>query len=103
MFEGVTYKGMFSRVTRNPQQYETKTQSRESGGKDRVLISVASLTAKARKAYRAAQKIEAKDVIIEQRIKEPPWYIDADLNHYIESNKKKFYEAVELAARTGLY
>ena len=99
MFEGVTYKGMFSRVTRNPQQYETKTQSRESGGKDRVLISVASLTAKARKAYRAAQKIEAKDVIIEQRIKEPPWYIDADLNHYIESNKKKFYEAVELAAR----
>ena len=26
-------------------------------------------------------------------------YVDADLNHYIESNKKRFYEAVELAAR----
>ena len=99
MFEGVTYPGMVSRVTRNPQQYEIKTQTRESGGKDQVLISIASLTAKARKAYRAAQKIEAKNVIIKQRVKEPPWYIDADLNHYIETNKKKFYEAVELAAR----
>ena len=99
IFEHISYETMKKRVQRSSQQYETKTQTRESGGKDQVLISVASLTAKARKAYRAAQKIEAKDVIIEQRVKEPPWYIDADLNHYIESNKKKFYEAVELAAR----
>lgn len=97
--EDVKYKTFMQRISRNPQQYNTKIQTRESGGKDQVLISVASLTTKARKAYRAAQKIEAKDVIIEQRVKEPPWYIDADLNHYIESNKKKFYEAVELAAR----
>lgn len=99
IFENISYETMKKRVQRSSQQYETKMQSRESGGKDQVLISVASLTAKARKAYRATQKIEAKDVIIEQRVKESPWYIDADLNHYIESNKKKFYEAVELAAR----
>lgn len=99
-FEGITYQGMTSRVARNPKQYKTKTQAREGGGKDQVLISVASLTAKARKAYRATQKVDGRDVIIDQRTaKATPWYVDADLNHYIETNKKKFYEAVELAAR----
>lgn len=99
-FEGITYQGMTSRVARNPKQYKTKTQAREGGGKDQVLISVASLTAKARKAYRATQKVDGRDVIIDQRTaKATPWYVDADLNHYIEANKKKFYEAVELAAR----
>ena len=28
-----------------------------------------------------------------------PWYVTADLNQYTEANKKRFYEAVELAAR----
>lgn len=91
-FEGITYQGMTSRVARNPKQYKTKTQAREGGGKDQVLISVASLTAKARKAYRATQKVDGRDVIIDQRTaKATPWYVDADLNHYIETNKKKFY------------
>ncbi len=98
-FEGITYQGMTSRLARNPQQYQTQTQAREGGGKDQVLISVASLSAKARKAYRAAQKVDGRDVIIDQRAKATPWYVEADLNHYIEGNKKKFYEAVELAAR----
>ena len=98
-FEGITYRGMTSRVSRNPQQYKTQTQAREGGGKDRVLISVSSLSAKARKAYRAAQKVDGRDVIIDQRTKATPWYVEADLNQYIEGNKKRFYEAVELAAR----
>ena len=99
VFEGITYQGMTSRVARNPQQYKTQTQAREGGGKDQVLISVSSLSAKARKAYRAAQKVDGRDVIIDQRAKATPWYVEADLNQYIEGNKKRFYEAVELAAR----
>ena len=99
-FEGVSYDTYQKRVKRNPKQYNTQTQAREGGGKDQVLISVASLTTKARKAYRAAQKVDGRDVIIDRRAAEAtPWYVDADLNHYIESNKKRFYEAVELAAR----
>ena len=99
-FEGITYEAMKKRAQRSPKQYKTQTQAREGGGKDQVLISVASLTAKARKAYRAAQKVDGRDVIIDRRAAEAtPWYVDADLNHYIESNKKRFYEAVELAAR----
>ena len=60
-FEGISYKGMTSRVARNPQQYETRQQAREGGGKDQVLIAVASLTAKGRKAWRAAQKVDGRD------------------------------------------
>ena len=99
-FEGIKYNTLIQRMKRNPKQYKTQTQAREGGGKDQVLISVASLTTKARKAYRAAQKVDGRDVIIDRRAAEAtPWYVDADLNHYIESNKKRFYEAVELAAR----
>lgn len=72
VFEGITYQGMTSRVARNPQQYKTQTQAREGGGKDQVLISVSSLSAKARKAYRAAQKVDGRDVIIDQRAKATP-------------------------------
>ena len=98
-FEGVGYEAMKKRVQRSPKEYNLKTQAREGGGKDQVLISVSSLSAKARKAYRAAQKVDGRDVIIDQRAKATPWYVEADLNHYIEGNKKRLYEAVELAAR----
>ena len=99
-FEGVSYDTFQKRVKRDMQQYRTKTLAREDGGRDQVLVAVASLTARGRKAYRAAQKIEGRDVIIDQRTAgAAPWYVDADLNHYIEANKEKFYEAVELAAR----
>lgn len=96
-FEGVVYDTMKKRVKRSPEKYKTKTEPRESGGKDKVMVSVASLSTKARKAYRAAQKVEGRDVIIEQRANTTPWYVDADLNYYIENNKKAFYEAVDLA------
>lgn len=98
-FEGVKYNTLIQRMKRNPQQYETRQQAREGGGKDQVLIAVASLTAKGRKAWRAAQKVDGRDVIIGKRAEEVPWYVEVDLNHYIEGHKKAYYEAVELAAR----
>lgn len=99
-FEGITYEAMKKRVQRSPEQHNVKSQAREGGGKDRVLISTSSLSAKARKAWRAAQKVEGSEVIIDKRAQEAvPWYVTADLNQYTEANKKRFYEAVELAAR----
>lgn len=74
-FEGIKYNTLIQRMKRNPKQYKTQTQAREGGGKDQVLISVASLTTKARKAYRAAQKVDGRDVIIDRRAAEAtPWY-----------------------------
>lgn len=63
-FEGVTYEAMKKRAQRSPQQYKTKTQPREGGGKDQVMISVSSLSTKGRKAWKAAQKVDGRDVII---------------------------------------
>ena len=64
---------------------------------------IASLSAKGRKAWRAAQKVDGSDVIIEKRADTAPWYVEADLNHFIDGDggkrKKAYYEAVELAAR----
>ena len=102
-FEGVAYDTMQKRVKRNPKEYKTKAQPREGGGKEQVLVSVASLTPKARKAWRAAQKVDGRDVIIDKRADAAPWYVGADLNHFIEGDggkrKKAYDEAVELAAR----
>lgn len=78
-FESVSYKTLTQRIYRNPQQYKTKSQAREGGGKDQVLISTSSLSAKARKAWRAAQKVEGSEVIIDKRAQEAvPWYVTAD-------------------------
>ena len=74
-------------------------QPSEAGGREQVLVSVDSLTAQGRKAWRAAQKIDGRDVVIEKRTESAPWYVGVDLNHYTEQHKKAFYEAVELAAR----
>ena len=102
-FEGISYKGMASRIKRNPRDYRTKAQAREGGGKDQIMVAVDSLTAKGRRAWRAAQKVDGRDVIIEKRADAAPWYVGADLNHFIEGDggkrKKAYYEAVELAAR----
>ena len=99
-FEGISYDTMQKRVKRNPKEYKAKMQPNDAGGRDQVMVSIASLSPKARKAHRAAQKVDGGDVIIEQRAEQAtPWYLGVDLNHYIEGHKKAFYEAVDLAAR----
>ncbi|MCI7214616.1 MAG: transposase, partial [Dysosmobacter sp.] len=66
-FEGVKYNTLVQCIKRNSTKYQTKTQPRASGGKDEVLISVSSLSAKGRRAWRAAQKVEGGEAIVAQR------------------------------------
>jgi len=98
-FEGIKYKTLAQRIKRSPTAFKTKAQSRECGGKEQIMVSVASLSSKARKAHKATQKIDGRDVIIEQRIAATPWYAEVDLNHYVETHKKQYYEAIELVKR----
>ena len=42
-FEGVEYEAIKKRVQRNPTRYKTRTEAREGGGKELVLLSTASL------------------------------------------------------------
>lgn len=41
--EGVKYKTMAQRLSRNPDKFDTMTEKLENGGKDAVLVAVASL------------------------------------------------------------
>lgn len=102
--EGLTYKGMASRIQRNPENYKTQKEPRETeNGKERVLIALSSLSKTARKKHKETTKIDGGDIIVEQRTQETPWYIDIDLNWYIENNKQKYYEAVELSKQIQEY
>ena len=42
--EGVKYKTMAQRLSRNPDKFDTMTEKSETGGKDAVLVAVASLS-----------------------------------------------------------
>lgn len=96
--EGLKYRGMLTRLHRSPELYGIKHQPRESGGKDEITVAVSSLSPKAQRAWRAAQKIDGRDAVISSKTSEArPWYVDTDLNHYIEQHKQAYYEAVELA------
>lgn len=97
--EGIKYNTLIQRIKRNPLNFRTKTEPNPSGGKPRVLISLSSLSKKARRAYKETQCIEGGDVVIEERTasNEIPWYIDIDLDGYIKKFGKRYYEAIELA------
>lgn len=98
-FENLSYTGMVSRIVRNSSAFKTQTQPREGGGKEQVMVAVSSLSSKARKAYKAAQKVDGGDVLIEQKTSTAPWYVGVDLNWYIENNKQRYYEAIELVKK----
>ncbi|WP_270815196.1 transposase [Hungatella effluvii] len=102
-FESIKYNTLIQRIKRNPGQYQTKIQTQDKGGKDQVLVSVSSLSPKAKKAYKAMQKVDGRDLIIEQRADMAPWYAEYDLNHYIEGHKKQYYEAIELAGKVQIF
>lgn len=93
-FEGIKYKTLAQRMARSPAQYKTRTEAREGGGKELVLLSTASLSQKGRRAYRAHIRAMAEP---EEAETAPPWYVGADLNGYIEEHRKQYHKAVELA------
>jgi transposase InsO family protein len=97
--EGVSYKGLASRISRKPDNYTTKSEPRPDGGKPRILVSLSSLSKMARRAYKEARNIEGGDVVVEERIESDvvPWYIDIDLDGYIKQFGNRYYEAVEMA------
>ena len=90
--EGMTYEAMKKKLQRNLEEYITKIEKPQNGGKERVLININSLSSKARKLYRAREKVK----LLSEK-DENDWYLDVDINWYIENNKKYYYKAIELA------
>jgi len=95
LFEGISYKGFTSRVSRNSGEFQLKKEGSINGGKEKILINLDSLSSKARKAYKAMLKIEDNEVNNDED--SSTWYIDTDLSWYIENYKKYYYKSVELS------
>lgn len=95
-YEGIKYNTLIQRMKRNPEAFKTKTEPAVNGGKERVLVAVSSLSKKARRAHKEAQSIEGGDVVVDKRITNSmPWYVDVELNWYVENHGGQYYKAVE--------
>ena len=92
---------MVRRITRNPDKFDTMTEKLENGGKDAVLVAAASLSKKARNAWKEREKLksfteEFPDKKEDEQKPEVPWYVNTDVDWYIENYKERYYKAVEL-------
>ena len=72
---------------------EIQKRNFKSGGKERKYIKLTDLSPKAQKAYRAMKKIhteEGSDIVMENLPPEEPWYLDTDVNWYIENHSQAY-------------
>ena len=100
ILEGIKYDTFKKKVQRNQDNFIVKSESSSCGGKDRILISIQSLSLKARRAYQASKEIEQS---AKSSSDKSPWYLDIDLNQYISQNKDEYYEAVRLKQKIEEY
>lgn len=100
--EGITYNAFVQRLKRNPTALETKRTAPDEGGRERVEVALSSLSVKAHKAYRAAQRIDAA-ALAPKTGSEPPWYVEADLNQYITAHEREYHQMTALAGRVREY
>lgn len=100
VYENIPYNTLVQRMKRNPAEFKTKEVSRESG-RPRTLVSVASLSPKARKLYRAERKtqtLQGDDLVIEALAgKAPPWYVEIDFHWYMANYPEQFAQAAQTA------
>lgn len=98
--EGIGYETMKKKVQRNQKQYCARQEKREDGGKDVVLVAVSSLSKQARNAWREREKLKSLTEGIPEaegtKEAEAPWYVNTDVDWYIENYKERYYEGVEL-------
>lgn len=99
--EGVQYQTMARRTQRNKKNFVTKTEKSETGGRDVVLVAVSSLSKQARNAWKEREKLksfteEFPDKKEDEQKPEVPWYVNTDVDWYIENYKERYYKAVEL-------
>lgn len=99
--EGVKYNTMVKRLLRKQQEFVTKTAKAETGGRDEVFVAVASLSKQARNAWKEREKLRiqaeaAADGQEAGKGAEAPWYVNVDVDWYIENYRESYYKAVEI-------
>lgn len=99
--ENVKYNTMAVRVLRNQKKFLTRTEKSPNGGKDIVMVAVSSLSKQARQAWKERKKLDSFVQIEESEWEKKskdniPWYVNTDLDWYIENYKERYYRAMEL-------
>lgn len=99
--EGIGYETMKKRVQRTPDKYNITMDQRRSGGKEMVMVAVASLSKKARDAWKEREKVKeisggSSADAGEDAAPETPWYVNEDVDWYREHHKESWYRAMEL-------
>ena len=99
--ERVAYDAMKKRAQRG-NGLRTRLEKSENGGKDVVLVAISSLSKQARNAYKERQKLKQLSEQSAELPKETfpesqtPWYVDTDLDWYMEHYKEAYYKGIEL-------
>lgn len=97
--EGIGYDTMQKRVKRSPEKFHVTMEQRDSGGKELVMVAVASLSKKARTAWKEREKLKTggeAPVQETEKKTEPPWYVGEDLDWFIQNHSREWYTAMEL-------
>lgn len=99
--EDIGYETIKKRVQRAPEKYHIIMKQCATGGKELTMIAVSSLSKKARTAWKERQKLKAvaESPAIhpeEAEASETPWYVNEDVDYFIENHKKEWYKAMEL-------
>ncbi len=96
--EGIGYETMKKRIQRNPEKFLITKEQREKGGKELTMVAVSSLTRKARNAWREREKLKELAGAPDQEAEKPeaPWYVDMDIDWFMENHREKWYRAMEL-------
>ncbi len=96
--EGIGYDTMQKRVKRAPQNFLITKEQREKGGRELTMVAVSSLTKKARNAWREREKLRELAGAPDQETEKPktPWYVEMDIDWFMENHREKWYRAMEL-------
>lgn len=97
-FENISYKGLTSRIQRNPELFTLKTEQAVKGGKPRLLVALSSLSDRAVKGYKKRQQEDIKGAFEKLESSdgddESPWYVGVELGWYMKKYREKFLKAV---------
>ena len=97
--ESIGYDTMKKRIHRNPEKFLITKEQRETGGKEMTMVAISSLSKKARTAWKEREKLKAvaeAPVQEADQAEDTPWYVEEDIDWYIENHKNEWYKAMEL-------
>lgn len=97
--ESIGYDTMKKRIHRNPEKFLITKEQRKTGGKEMTMVAISSLSKKARTAWKEREKLKAvaeAPVQEADQVEDTPWYVEEDIDWYIENHKNEWYKAMEL-------